>query len=78
MVGTTKEVYLRHVQSNQILDENHRLNYCIRFRETNLYDTDEKVDFSEIFSTDINTLRNILPKIEGVWNVKNAHGTMVK
>ena len=65
-------------QCNQIDDENHRLNYCIRFRETNLYDTDEKVDFSEIFSTDINTLRNILPKIEGVWNVKNAHGTMVK
>ena len=65
-------------QCNQIDDENHRLNYCIRFRETNLYDTDEKVDFSEIFSTDINTLRNILPKIEGVWNMKNAHGTMVK
>ena len=65
-------------QCNQIDDENHRLNYCIRFRETNLYDTDEKVDFSEIFSTDINTVRNILPKIEGVWNIKNAHGTMAK
>ena len=54
------------------------LNYCIRFRETNLYDTDEKADFSEIFSTDIITIRDILPKIEGVWNMKNAHGTMAK
>ena len=32
-------------------DEDHRLNHCIRFRATNLYDHVEKVNFNDIYST---------------------------
>ena len=63
-------------QCKTIDDENHRLNYCIKFRETNLYDCDVKEDFQIVFSSDIVVLREILPKIQKIWNCKTAHGTM--
>ena len=66
------------VQCKQLDDENHRLNDCVKLQETNFYDSIEKVDFSKIYSADINILCDILPTIEGVWNMKNVHGTMVK
>ena len=59
-------------------DENHRLNDCILFRDTNLFDCETKVDFHRIYSNDIETLREIIPIIQKVWNTKTAHGTMAK
>ena len=38
-------------------DENHRLNYCSRYRENNLYGVDEKVNFNIIHATDANILK---------------------
>ena len=57
-------------------DETHRLNYCEIHRTINYYEKDVKVDFNEIYSTDIQTLRELLPKIERVWNTRNAYGSM--
>ena len=65
-------------QCSVIDDENHRLNYCIKFRDTNFYDSETKKDFHKIFSNDIETLREIIPDIQKVWNTKTAHGTMAK
>ena len=62
---------------NVIDDENHRLNHCSKFRETNMYDNLLKVDFTKIYSHDINVIREILPKIQKVWNTKTARGTMM-
>ena len=63
---------------DEIDDENHRLNNCIKFCDINFYDSDIKVDFRKVFSNDIDTLREILPSIQRVWNTKTAHGTMAK
>ena len=63
-------------QCKMIDDEDHRLNYCIKYRENNLYDCDTKEDFRKVFSSDIIVLREILPKIQKIWNCKTAHGTM--
>ena len=49
-------------------NEHHRLNNCIRWRDINLYDTIEKVDFNMIYSNDIDVLRPILTKNETAWN----------
>ena len=57
-------------------DEDHRLNYCKKWRSINFYEESEKVQFDAIYSNDIDTLRNVIPKIQKVWNTKNAHGTM--
>ncbi len=63
---------------NVIDDEEHRLNYCARFREMNFHDSnvDDKVEFRTIFSDDHNTLKVIIDRIGKVWNMKNGHGTM--
>ena len=65
-------------QCNMLDDENHRLNECVKFRHVNLYDSETRVDFHKIFSNDIETLREIVPIIQKVWNTKTAHGIMVK
>ena len=57
-------------------DENHRLNYCTQWKDINLLNSDITIDFQNVFSNDIETLRMIIPYIQKVWNVKNANGTM--
>ena len=59
-------------------DENHRLNHCLVYRNVNLFDMQQKVDFTDIYSTDVNTVKTIIKHIESVWNVINAHGSMNK
>ena len=57
-------------------DENHRLNMCPIWKENSLFQSEEKIDFNDIYSCDTNILRNVIPFIQKLWNVKNAHGTM--
>ena len=63
-------------ECNTYDDENHRFNYCSKFRTVNNYDCETKVDFDLIYSNDIETLRVIMPKLSKVWNIRNANGTM--
>ena len=57
-------------------DESHRLNYCKKYRHINLYDEECKVTFSDIYSSDVNVLKQMIPYIDKVWNTRNANGTM--
>ena len=63
-------------QCTVIDDEDHRLNHCDKFRDINFCNHTEKVDFKKIYSNDIDTVREVLPMIQKVWNTKTAHGTM--
>ena len=64
---------------NVLDDESHRLNYCEKLKEINLFDSNNgKVDFRDVFSSDVKVLRNIIPHIEKVWNVKTAHGNIYR
>ena len=62
---------------NCIDDEEHRLNACPKWvsKDNNPCDV---VPFANVFSSDCNVLRNILPRIEELWDTRNAHGTMHK
>ena len=57
-------------------DENHRLNDCKAYRFINLYNNPQKVNFGDVYSHDIQIVRDILKCIEKVWNTKTANGTM--
>ena len=61
---------------NCIDDENHRLNYCVKWKDRNYHNETGKVDFKLIYSNEIAVLRSILPSIEKLWNTRNANGTM--
>ena len=63
-------------QCNSIDDENHRLNECPKWKRINYSEKAEKADFSDIFSNDCETVKNILLKIQTVWNATTENGTM--
>ena len=79
MVETTKGQLMNCVITNQcciIDDESHRLNHCPKWRNNNLFDIVEKVDFSDIFTDDIQTIRRVIVHNEKVWNTCNSNGSM--
>ena len=61
---------------NCIDDEDHRLNHCIKFRELNYYDDDNKIPFETVHSNDLMLLKPIIERIGTLWNVGNGHGTI--
>ena len=62
----------------KIDDENHRLNHCKKIREINLYDSAHKVDFQDVYSNNLTTIKTIISHIDRLWNTRNSHGTMIK
>ena len=63
---------------NVLDDEQHRLNFCTRFEQTNLCNRVNIVDFNDIFSADFAVVKNALNQIEKVWNLKTGYGSMVQ
>ena len=61
---------------NELDDENHRLNYCSKYRDINFFNHTLKIDFRDIYSNDELVLRKIVDGIKKVWNVHNANGTL--
>ena len=72
-MGTLKDIC---DQCHSLDNENHRLNFCMKWKNINFHDSNVKVIFDDIFSDDPKVLRNVISSIEKVWNTKNAHGTM--
>ena len=58
-------------------DEDHRMNHCKRFRSTNCFDDIIKPNFDDVYSSNIDVLKNIATYIEKIWNTRNAHGSMI-
>ena len=60
---------------NLIDDEDHRLNSCQKFADINQCKSSNKINFEDVYSNDIHILRQIIPIIERIWNVKTSNGT---
>ena len=61
---------------NEPDNENHRLNFCMKYKESNLYNSDYKANFDDIYSEDIEIIKNVITQIDKVWNVRTAHGNV--
>ena len=59
---------------NQPDDESHRLNHCVKFQENNLFSSNNKVNFHDIYSDNVDVIKSVITHIEKLWNVKTAHG----
>ena len=55
--GTLRE---KCVTCDVVDDEDHRLNHCITFRDSNFCDKDEKLPFKQIYSHDESVIRTML------------------
>ena len=63
-------------ECNKVDNENHRLNECLLWSETNFREKVIKPKFDDIFSDNDTTLSEIIEKIEHVWELKYANGRM--
>lgn len=61
---------------DRVDDEEHRLNHCVKYRDTNFYDEEEKTPFKNIYSDNCSVVRVILKKIQTVWNTHTGGGSM--
>ena len=59
-------------------DENHRLNECINFSETNRANDPLKSNFEHVYSINDNTLKAIMNVIQNVWELRYTNSRMKK
>ena len=57
-------------------NESHRLNWCKKWQEKNKYGSEEKVSFENIYSSDVNILRETIQEIMKVWDLRYGSNKM--
>ena len=59
-------------------NENHRLNECGFWKETNFVDQNDNIGFQDVFSSDPQTLDTVISRIRSVWELSFGNGSMKK
>ena len=62
---------------NCLDDETHRINLCPKWKDVNLFYSDTKLDFSQVYSNTLTEIRTITAQIIKIWNTNNACGTIL-
>ena len=57
-------------------DECHRINDCMKFKDVNMFDKSERVDFGKVFESDPETLTSIARTVLSIWDIENGRNTM--
>ena len=57
-------------------DEDHRINHCIRYRRTNLYESSLKFDFSSIYSDNAETVERAIDIVCHLWELNDGKNSM--
>ena len=57
-------------------NEEHRLNECPSYKDRNYHSSLDKIKFETIFSEDIGVVKEILTRINAVWNTHMGRGSM--
>ena len=57
-------------------DENHRMNYCARLQEKNLFDSPLKKDFESIYSDDDDAVQRVIQVVNEMRDLKNGKNPM--
>ena len=57
-------------------DENHRINYCKIWRDVNLYDSCDKINFDDIYGEDRAKSLIIIERVLLMWDLGNGKNSM--
>ena len=57
---------------NETDDEDHRINFCQKWKGINLYNNPMKVDFKDVFSSDENRCLQIVKVIASLWDLESG------
>ena len=71
--GSIPEI-CRHCKKRD--DENHRLNECSVLNSTNWANSDQKIDYNDIYSDNDAKLTSLIGKLEKIWEFQYANGRM--
>ena len=63
-------------QCKSVDDEDHRINYCIRWKAMDMYDNPNKIVYTDVYTNDMTKIRKLTACIERIWNTRTAQGTM--
>ena len=61
---------------NVLDDENHRINYCKKYKDTNLFDSALKIDFNSLYSGNEETTKMVVEVVCEIWNLHNGKNKM--
>ena len=59
-------------------NEDHRLNHCRKWQDTNFISESVKVNFRDVYSEDKEKLAVVIQRIQNVWELKLGNGSMKK
>ena len=57
-------------------DEDHRMNKCPNWKDTNFLESETKIDFCNVYSSDPTILPGIIKRIQKVWELSLGKGLM--
>ena len=57
-------------------DENHRINFCIKYQDKNLFQSPIKIDFNSIYSDNEETVGRMIEVVCKLWDLKLGKNTM--
>ena len=56
--------------------EDHRMNICPKWKDTNYFESETKINFSNVFSNDSSILPRVIERIQKVWELSLGNGLM--
>ena len=63
-------------ECDAIDDENHRINHCKLWYKNNLSLSDEKIDFTDVYSEDRNKSFKVIERVLMMWDLGNGKNAM--
>ena len=57
-------------------NESHRINYCKKWHQTNLYESIDKIDFNDIYCNDTEKCLAIVKIVLTLWDLENGKNEM--
>ena len=57
-------------------DEAHRLNMCVKWKDTNLFESTSKLNYDLIYSNILDEIRSVMTQINKIWDTRNTCSKM--
>ena len=64
------------IECDIVDDETHRMNDCPKYRDVNLYEQSEKIDFEKIYSDEMTEAMTVVDVILAVWDLEHGKNTV--
>ena len=57
-------------------DMDHRVNWCVAYKQTNLYESQTKIDINMLYYDDIEKIKPIVGVLLSMWDLEHGRNSM--